>query len=276
MTLTIERLGHRGDGIAEGPVYVARTLPGEVVEGTVEEGRIAQPKIVSPSPHRVSAPCAHYRSCGGCQLQHASDAFVAESSGSNLGTPHSRAAKLATNFEDDEYKDLLTYMNEFVSEYSGGPASPIARAGKELIDWGQRVFGVTINEFYGQTECNMIVSSCGVLEPAEPGVMGFAVPGHDVQVLDEETGAVMPPGEEGSIAVRAPDPLSAAIAADCSPILVAPRSAGVMANSPPRTGADSRSTRWRPRPGSPPGDRHPGSAPPPGHRGAGSGVADSR
>ena len=79
--------------------------------------------------------------------------------------------------------------------------------GKELIDWGQRVFGVTINEFYGQTECNMIVSSCGVLEPAEPGVMGFAVPGHDVQVLDEETGAVMPPGEEGSIAVRAPDPV---------------------------------------------------------------------
>ena len=40
--------------------------------------------------------------------------------------------------------------------------SPAAarRLGAELLDWGRRVFGVTINEFYGQTECNMIVSSC--------------------------------------------------------------------------------------------------------------------
>ena len=79
--------------------------------------------------------------------------------------------------------------------------------GKELIEWGQRVFGVTINEFYGQTECNMIVSSCGVLEPAEPGVMGFAVPGHRVEVLDEGSGAICAMGDEGSIAVRAPDPV---------------------------------------------------------------------
>ncbi len=32
--------------------------------------------------------------------------------------------------------------------------------GAELIDWGRKTFGRTINEFYGQTECNMIVSSC--------------------------------------------------------------------------------------------------------------------
>jgi len=31
--------------------------------------------------------------------------------------------------------------------------------GASLIDWGQTVLGTTINEFYGQTECNMIVSS---------------------------------------------------------------------------------------------------------------------
>lgn len=72
--------------------------------------------------------------------------------------------------------------------------------GAELIDWGQRAFGCTINEFYGQTECNMIVSSCAALAPAEPGVMGFAVPGHDVRVLATT-------GDEGPIAVRAPDPV---------------------------------------------------------------------
>lgn len=77
--------------------------------------------------------------------------------------------------------------------------------GKELIDWGQRVFGATINEFYGQTECNMIVSSCAALGPPEPGVMGHAVPGHDVQVLGD-TGP-LPPGDQGDIAVRAPNPV---------------------------------------------------------------------
>ena len=29
--------------------------------------------------------------------------------------------------------------------------------GKELLDWGKEVMGLTINEFYGQTECNLIV-----------------------------------------------------------------------------------------------------------------------
>ena len=79
--------------------------------------------------------------------------------------------------------------------------------GKELITWGQQVFGTTINEFYGQTECNMIVSSCAALEPAEPGVMGFAVPGHTVDIVNEDSGTMCKTGEEGSIAVRAPDPV---------------------------------------------------------------------
>jgi acetyl-CoA synthetase len=79
--------------------------------------------------------------------------------------------------------------------------------GKELIAWGQQVFGTTINEFYGQTECNMIVSSCAALEPAEPGVMGFAVPGHCVGIVDENNETFCDTGQEGSIAVRTPDPV---------------------------------------------------------------------
>ena len=79
--ITISRLGHLGDGIAEapcGPVYAARTLPGEVVAGTVEGSRLAAPRILSPSPRRVRPPCPHYAGCGGCGLQHASDRFVTE------------------------------------------------------------------------------------------------------------------------------------------------------------------------------------------------------
>jgi 23S rRNA (uracil1939-C5)-methyltransferase len=74
--MIIERLGHKGDGIAPGPVYVPGVLPGEEVEGMVEAGVMAAPKIVNPSEYRVKAPCRHAKSCGGCQLQHASDAFV--------------------------------------------------------------------------------------------------------------------------------------------------------------------------------------------------------
>lgn len=76
MTLTIARLGHLGEGIAEGPIFVPRSLPQEIVEGEVVNGRIPAPRIVTPSPDRVRAPCPHFQSCGGCALQHASDAFV--------------------------------------------------------------------------------------------------------------------------------------------------------------------------------------------------------
>jgi acetyl-CoA synthetase len=68
------------------------------------------------------------------------------------------------------------------------------------------VFGLTINEFYGQTECNMIVSSCARLMPARPGIMGRAVPGHQLAIVDN-AGAAVPPGTLGNIAVRRPDPV---------------------------------------------------------------------
>lgn len=77
MKVTIERLGHLGDGIAAGPVFVPRTLPGEVVEGEVDGTTLTAPRILEPSSDRVKAPCAHYGQCGGCALQHASDGFVA-------------------------------------------------------------------------------------------------------------------------------------------------------------------------------------------------------
>ncbi|CAD0184511.1 23S rRNA (uracil(1939)-C(5))-methyltransferase RlmD [Ruegeria sp. THAF57] len=77
-TFTITRLGHQGDGIAEGPVFAPRTLPGEAVSGTVVGQLLTDVRVETPSDQRVKAPCRHYKACGGCQLQHASDAFVAD------------------------------------------------------------------------------------------------------------------------------------------------------------------------------------------------------
>ncbi len=72
----IDRLGHHGDGIASGPVFVPRTLPGELVAGEIADGRIEAPRVLIPSPERIRPPCPHYRACGGCALQHAREGFV--------------------------------------------------------------------------------------------------------------------------------------------------------------------------------------------------------
>jgi 23S rRNA (uracil1939-C5)-methyltransferase len=81
VSFQIERLGHLGDGVAQGPdgpIFALGVLPGEVVDGTLDGTRLTDIRIVTPSPLRVKPPCPHARTCGGCLLQHASDAFVAE------------------------------------------------------------------------------------------------------------------------------------------------------------------------------------------------------
>ena len=72
----IERLGHRGDGVAAGPIYASGALPGEIVTGQVAGDRLTDVKILEPSSDRVRPPCRHAKSCGGCVLQHASNDLV--------------------------------------------------------------------------------------------------------------------------------------------------------------------------------------------------------
>ena len=71
--------------------------------------------------------------------------------------------------------------------------------GAEMLVWGQQAFGLTINEFYGQTECNMVVSSCAEDFPVQPGCIGKPVPGHEVAVVDEYGN---PTEEEGDVAIQ--------------------------------------------------------------------------
>ena len=77
MSYLIERLGHHGDGIAAGPVFAPMTLPDEVVSGTLDGQRLTDIRVITPSDQRVAPPCRHFKACGGCQLQHARDDFVA-------------------------------------------------------------------------------------------------------------------------------------------------------------------------------------------------------
>ncbi|MBY6115492.1 AMP-binding protein [Mameliella alba] len=71
--------------------------------------------------------------------------------------------------------------------------------GAEMLAWGRNAFGVTINEFYGQTECNMVASSCAALFDPRPGCLGRSAPGFDLAVIDDNGATV---AGEGDIAVR--------------------------------------------------------------------------
>ena len=84
---------------------------------------------------------------------------------------------------------------------SGGEA-----LGAETYEWGRAALGLTINEFYGQTECNLVLASCAAIGITRPGAIGKPVPGHAVAVIRPD-GSPCASGEPGQIAIRRPDPV---------------------------------------------------------------------
>ncbi len=80
--LTITRLGAHGDGLArhgDAHVSIPFTLPGEEIHTEITQGKHGLTgtvlEIITPSPQRRTAPCAHFTTCGGCVMQHADDAL---------------------------------------------------------------------------------------------------------------------------------------------------------------------------------------------------------
>jgi acetyl-CoA synthetase len=84
---------------------------------------------------------------------------------------------------------------------SGGEA-----LGAETFEWGRAALGLAINEFYGQTECNLVVGSCAAIGVTRPGAIGKPIPGHVVGVIRPD-GSLCRAGETGQIAVKRPDPV---------------------------------------------------------------------
>jgi len=100
-----------------------------------------------------------------------------------------------------QVRDPARFGCSLRSVASGGEA-----LGEDMIAWGREAFGLTVNEFYGQTEVNVVVGNNADLFPVKPGSMGRPIPGHTVAVVDAD-GEPCAPGVEGTIAVKRPDPV---------------------------------------------------------------------
>lgn len=68
-TNLIERIAARGDGV---------TADGRHVVGGVPGDSIAPDGTLIPGPNRADPVCRHFGKCGGCQLQHVSEAALAD------------------------------------------------------------------------------------------------------------------------------------------------------------------------------------------------------
>lgn len=146
ITVTIDRLGHRGDGIAPGPVYVPRVLPGEVVSGNVEGSHMVDARIETPSADRVRPPCRHYNGCGGCQLLHASDSFV------SAWKQEVVRRALAAQGLDPAFRPIVT-----------SPTRSRRRAGFAA----RRTKKGTLAGFHGRASTTIVdIDDCQVLHPA--------------------------------------------------------------------------------------------------------------
>jgi acetyl-CoA synthetase len=109
----------------------------------------------------------------------------------------------------------LKYRYDMRSIGSGGET-----LGEAILQWGVETFGLSINEFYGQTECNLVIGNCSVLggtgsggrgelsPEIRPGSMGKAMPGHVVDIVDEAGVPLTAPNAVGNIGVRMPHPVA--------------------------------------------------------------------
>jgi acetyl-CoA synthetase len=83
---------------------------------------------------------------------------------------------------------------------AGEPVTP------EILDWaGESLDGVAVNEYYGQTELNLVVANASRWFEVQPGSMGRPLPGYEVTILDPDSREELPAGEVGEIAVKPGD-----------------------------------------------------------------------
>jgi len=86
---------------------------------------------------------------------------------------------------------------------AGEPLTP------EILEWAAESFeSVPVNEFYGQTELNLVVGNSSTWFDARPESMGQPLPGYEVRIVDPDDPDPtdpLPRGEAGELAVKPDD-----------------------------------------------------------------------
>ncbi len=148
-TLTIARLGQRGDGIAEtgdGQVFVPYALPGETVR-VVRDGERGQlVEIIAPASSRIAAICPLFTRCGGCAAQHMEEGLYRAWKRQQIVTALQRAGVEAP-------------VAEVVDAHGDGRRRVTFHARREGI-------GMMVGFMAARTHDLVAVEACPVLSPA--------------------------------------------------------------------------------------------------------------
>ncbi len=107
-----------------------------------------------------------------------------------FGTPTAIRSMMSITDAGTRYPQKIRIMCS-----AGEPLNP------EAIRWVREQYGITVLDFYGLTESYPLCANFPFME-VRPGSMGRAMPGWDVQILDEDE-RPLGPGERGEICLRA-------------------------------------------------------------------------
>jgi acetyl-CoA synthetase len=76
----------------------------------------------------------------------------------------------------------------------------------KMFEWVDEYLpSVELNEHFGQSEADLLITNSSVVTGKEPLSLGRVIPGHEIGIIDTE-GNELPPEDIGRIAVKSPDP----------------------------------------------------------------------
>jgi 23S rRNA (uracil1939-C5)-methyltransferase len=189
--LRISGIGYRGEGVGriDGfTFFIPGALQGEkvIVKAVKVNKNFAFGKlldVVEPSPERVNPPCAVYKRCGGCQLQHMS-----------------YSAQL--NFKKNRVRECLERIGKFeVTESSGenslklydtlGMKNPYRYRNKVQLPVGRDESGLKIGFYANRSHDIIDMDSCLIQDESADRVVKSIrkwIEKYNVPVYDEKTG----------------------------------------------------------------------------------------
>ena len=96
MSDPVIRIAAKGDGLTQGGRHVVGAVPGDTV---------APDGSITPGPHHVDPPCRHFPQCGGCQLQMADEAALAQFVGEATVSRATLTSKMWSYFKSNNLMD---------------------------------------------------------------------------------------------------------------------------------------------------------------------------